>query len=137
MKKSIILFFLTLAFLNSNAQKDKCNPTYDPETGREYYDGTVLYTELSEQNEKAFDSLTNTFKLKQDKYNPGQPVRFAFIIETNGGPTFYKLHEPAGDKDLVKEIIKVLTLMPPFDPGKCNGKKVPTYTDVELHPFTK
>jgi hypothetical protein len=136
MKRS---FALLLLFTSQYAlaQKDKCKPTYDPETGREYYDGTMLYTELSPQNELAFDSLTNSFKISSSKYSPEQVVHFAFIVEVNGGPTFYKLIEPAGDKDLEKEIVNVLVRMPKFDPGKCNGKKVPTYTDVELHPFKK
>jgi hypothetical protein len=131
---SIILLLISL---NVVGQKDKCKPTYDPETGREYYDGTMLYTELSPQNELAFDSLTNSLKISSTKYHPEQLVHFAFIVEVNGGPSFYKLIEPAGDKELEKEIINVLTRMPKFDPGKCNGKKVPTYTDVELHPFKK
>jgi hypothetical protein len=136
MKKAIV-FLLLIVSTAVFAQKDKCKPTYDPETGREYYNGTELYTELSPQNELAFDSLTNSFKITSAKYHPEQVVHFAFIIETNGGPTFYKLIEPAGDKELEKEIVHVLTRMPRFDPGKCNGKKVPTYTDVELHPFKK
>jgi hypothetical protein len=122
---------------SSFGQKDKCKPTFDPETGREYYDGTMLYTELSPQNELAFDSLTNSFKINSSKYHSEQVVHFAFIVEVNGGPTFYKLIEPAGDKEIEKEIVRVLSRMPKFDPGKCNGKKVPTYTDVELHPFKK
>jgi hypothetical protein len=136
MNKSFIIGLLLIS-LNMAGQKDKCKPTYDPETGREYYDGTMLYTELSPQNELAFDSLTNSFKISSSKYHPEQLVHFAFIVEANGGPTFYKLIEPAGDKEIEKEIIRVLARMPKFDPGKCNGKKVPTYTDVELHPFKK
>jgi hypothetical protein len=131
-------FFLVSLILSVDlaAQKDKCHPTYDPETGREYYDGTMLYTELSPQNEMAFDSLSNT-KIISKKYGPEQLVHFAFIIEINGGPSFYKLITPAGDKEIEKEIVHILTRMPLFTPGKCNGKLVPTYTDVELHPFKK
>ena len=136
MNRSFTLLLLLIS-LNLFGQKSKCKPTYDPETGREYYDGTVLYSELSAQNEIAFDSLTNGLKITSSKYHPEQLLHFAFIIEVNGGPTFYKLIEPAGDKELEKEIVKVLARMPLFDPGKCNGKKVPTYTDVELHPFQK
>lgn len=136
MRRLFIFVFSVFSFI-LHGQKDKCKPTFDPQTGREYYDGTMLYTELSPQNELAFDSLTNSLKLTSTKYDPEQLVHFAFIVEVNGGPSFYKLIEPAGDKELEKEIILVLTRMPLFDPGKCNGKKVPTYTDVELHPFKK
>jgi len=64
--------------------------------------------------EKEYKRPENTTKLK---------ITISFAVEKNGSVT-YLASEPAVDKIVETEIIRVLTLSPKWQPGEANGKKI-------------
>lgn len=64
--------------------------------------------------EKEYKRPENTSKLK---------IKITFAVEKNGSVSYIE-SEPAIDKTIEKEIIRVLSLCPKWQPGESNGKKI-------------
>lgn len=64
--------------------------------------------------EKEYKRPENTSKLK---------IKITFAVEKNGSVSYIE-SDPAVDETIEKEIIRVLSLCPKWQPGESNGKKI-------------
>nr|WP_294925201.1 hypothetical protein [uncultured Flavobacterium sp.] len=65
----------------------------------------------------------NEFKTPENTYTKNLKIRISFAVEKNGSLSYIQ-SEPAIDKAIETEIIRVLSLSPKWQPGESNGKKI-------------
>ncbi|MGO4772423.1 hypothetical protein ACEN2I_12230 [Flavobacterium sp. W22_SRS_FK3] len=65
----------------------------------------------------------NEFKTPENTNTKNLKIRISFAVEKNGSLSYIQC-EPAIDKTIEAEIIRVLSLSPKWQPGESNGKKI-------------
>lgn len=71
------------------------------------------------------------FKRPENLDTANLKIRLSFTVEKNGSTTYLQ-SQPEIDQSIEKEIIRVLSLCPKWQPGEVNGKKVRRYYSLPL-----
>lgn len=73
--------------------------------------------------EQFYSFFGNEFKKPENSETTNFKIRLSFAVERNGSLSYLQ-SEPVIEQPLEKEIIRVLSLCPKWQPGETNGKKV-------------
>lgn len=110
-----------------------CESTYDSLTNK------IVYSEVDEMPEYPNgNGFIGSFFLKNFNY-PAQDFyqasfQLEFIVDINGNVIGQRIRNKSM-KDLTnaeREALRVLSIMPKWKPGKCNGRVVPVRTFLPL-----
>ncbi|WP_456312955.1 hypothetical protein [Pseudomonas shirazensis] len=92
----------------------------------EVYNGGVAIETNAEYPggiEQFYNFFGKEFKKPEDSHTPNLKIKLSFSVERNGSISFLQ-SEPAIDKTVEAEIIRVLNLSPKWQPAESNGKKI-------------
>ncbi|MTH14944.1 hypothetical protein GKZ88_05075 [Flavobacterium sp. LC2016-01] len=87
--------------------------------------GAVMQTnaEFPGGIEQFYNFFAKEFKQPENISDSNLKIRIAFAVEKNGSMSFLQA-DPAIDKSIENEIIRVLKSCPKWQPGESNGKKI-------------
>lgn len=119
--------FVKPVTINCNkTSKDKTKPSNQvKENDSQFITGAVTQTnaEFPGGIDPFYTFFGNEFKTPENVNTKNLKIRISFAIEKNGSLSYIK-SEPAIDKSVETEIIRVLSLCPKWQPGESNGKKI-------------
>ncbi|TDO78095.1 hypothetical protein EV143_103340 [Flavobacterium chryseum] len=103
--------------VKSSSQGEEDNSTF--------VTGAVMQTnaEFPGGIEQFYNFFGKEFKKPEDIYASNLKIIISFAVEKNGSMSYLQ-SEPAIDKQLEDEIIRVLKSCPKWEPGQSNGKKI-------------
>ena len=136
--KMLLLSLLMLMYITTYAQKHKhktaevkCKLVYDKELGRDFYEN--LDTTIKEDSLMDWlKFISVNFKAPDKTYKEGQMVKFDYLIEATGKAVFVKLLNLTDDKELEAEAKRLVSLLPPYTPGTCNGTPVASKASIQF-----
>ncbi|MCD6066117.1 MAG: energy transducer TonB [Bacteroidetes bacterium] len=67
------------------------------------------------------------------KKSKGGKAFIKFVIDVDGKVKDIRVLKSSGDELLDKEAMRVIEIMPPWTPGKQNGKPVPVYFNLPIN----
>ncbi|WP_291153851.1 hypothetical protein [Flavobacterium sp. UBA7680] len=114
----------------NNTKKEKsikinCKKAVEEEDNSTFVTGAVMQTnaEFPGGIDQFYTFFAKEFK-KPEGSNIGKTkIILAFAVEKNGSVSYLQ-SQPAVDQPLEKELIRVLSLCPKWEPGESNGKKI-------------
>ncbi len=139
--KQILYFTLLLSLLFScgftkkmiTVSDDVCKSSYDTLTNQVVYTFVDEMPEYKGGTKDVLSFFTNNFKYPEQGFFQGS-IYLEFIIDVQGNVTGQKIRNKNAEEftDVDKEALRVISLMPKWKPGKCQGKIVPVRTYIPL-----
>jgi hypothetical protein len=138
MKKTAALlscFLSAFLFVSGSAQENKtCRKVYDKDLKMKVYES--VDRPARPLNASSFDSLVVSgsldFKGIRKTYPQDQLVKIAYMIGTDGRSTFLKVISPKRDKDIEREARRIVSLLPPYQPGLCGQEPVACHAIINI-----
>lgn len=141
-KKFQILVFATIAYILFSCKtsesivstQNACQATYDTAIQEKVYSFVSKMPEYLGGNVALIKFIAENFTYPQQDYFQAFFL-LEFIIDSDGKPINIGI-KGKSDIELTKaekELIKVLNKMPKWQPGECNGKKVPVRIFLPLN----
>lgn len=134
MNKVILLSFLRLCMLWScdaqhrvNSTAQSCSQEYDSILQRRVYINVDKMPEFEKGEVGLLEFFKNNFRYPEGQDHFQGSINLVFMIDTNGRVTDgYIFEKPKAELTLVdKEALRVLSSMPKWKAGSCDGQKVP------------
>jgi hypothetical protein len=110
---------------SKKTKKDKKLSTSNVKEDRSYYQtGDVVTTnaEFPGGIDQFYTFFSKEFKTPEDQYLKNSKIKISFAVEKDGSMSYLQ-SEPAIDKSLEQEIIRVLKACPKWQAGLLDGKK--------------
>jgi periplasmic protein TonB len=121
---AFILTAFTLQAQSNDSLSEKCLAKYDTLLNREFYTFTDTLPEFPGGMQALMKYLVENIEYPNDEVDFQGSVYVSFIVESDGQITNCRLLK--GIYSRIDAIcLEVISKMPQWTPGKCNGKNVP------------
>ena len=111
--------------IKEKSAKLNCKKAVEVEDESLFTTGAVMQTnaEFPGGIDQFYTFFAKEFKKPEDSNIGKTKIILAFAVEKNGSVSYLQ-SQPAVDQPLEKELIRVLSLCPKWQPGESNGKKI-------------
>lgn len=130
---AILLYGCSNKLNNPPKQKDKCHRQYDFKLKKYVYDSVSEMPLYGSNQEELIKYLLKNI-VYPDQETVQVTIKVALIIDADGSVKDEKIVDKDIDNytPLDTEVLRIIRLMPKWEPGKCNKRKVPVRVFIPI-----
>jgi protein TonB len=113
------------------SNKEHCSREYDNLHKKWIYLSTTKAPEFPGGNGKMAQFISKNLQYPDQDHFKGS-VRVSFIVESDGSLTNGQVQDKDSGDEIDKEVLRIIGLMPKWNPGECKGKKVPARVSLPI-----